>query len=71
MRSMRDTRTSKSPAWGLIGESGCGKTTTVKTIMRSHAEERCGSEAPELAPVAGSERAVACWRAGELVLRGI
>ena len=37
----------------------------------SHAEERCSSEAPELAPVAGADRAVACWRAEELRLRGI
>ena len=42
----------------------------------AHAEERCHREVPELAPVAGGDRAatgraVACWRADELRLRGI
>ena len=45
---------------GCVFESRC-----------SHAEERCSSEAPGLTQVAGSARAVACWRADELVLRGI
>ncbi len=37
----------------------------------AYAEERCSSDAPELAPVSGADRAVACWRADELHLRGI
>jgi peptide/nickel transport system ATP-binding protein len=37
----------------------------------AYAEERCSSDAPELAPVSGAGRAVACWRADELHLRGI
>ena len=45
---------------GCVFASRCG-----------HAQERCSSEAPELTPVPGAARTVACWRAGELALRGI
>ena len=36
-----------------------------------YAEERCKNESPDLEPVDGSERKVACWRADELSLKGI
>ena len=36
-----------------------------------HVEEKCRNESPDLVPIGDSPRKAACWRTGELTLRGI
>ena len=45
--------------------------TSVRLVNRTAGDCRANGEAPELVQVAAAERAVACWRTDELVLRGI